>query len=133
MMTVLRVLLYAQVALGVGRFGGLIRNEAVWRAHLALAFLIALLALVVLRPRPGVATSGLRTVARFGPLVALATGLAIFFELAGGGLTLVHVLVGLTVVGLVEAAAAREGGAAAGSTPGAPAGASGGPPGSGGQ
>lgn len=132
-MTVLRVFLYAQVVLGVGRFAGLIRSDAVWRAHLVLAFVIALLALVLLRPRPGGASPGLRAVARFSPLAALATGLAIYFGLAGGALTLLHVLLGLSVVGVIEAAAGREGEAGAGSAPGSPARAPGGPPGSGGQ
>ena len=104
----LRVLLYLQVLLGIARFAGWIHNERLWETHISLGVLIALVALLTLRPRPETPARSLQTAARFAPLLPLATGLAIFSGAAGGRpFTLLHMLLGLATVGLVEAAAAR--------------------------
>ena len=108
MLTLLRFMLYAQVLLGLGRFGGLIRNQRLWETHMTLAILITLVALLALRSRPGARAGGLQTAARLAPLLPLATGLAIYTGTAGSpGWTWLHMLLGLATVGLVEAAAAR--------------------------
>ena len=108
MLTLLRLMLYLQLLLGLGRFGGLIRNERVWETHVTLAILITLVALVALRGRQGNLAPGLQAAARLAPLLPLATGLAIYAgAVASRAFTVLHMLLGVATVGLVEAAAAR--------------------------
>jgi hypothetical protein len=74
--------------------------------HMLVGIVAAVLALVVLRPRPG--ESGLVTLASYFPMVPLAFGLMIRFGGFGGLLfVIVHVLLGIAAVGLVESAIAR--------------------------
>lgn len=107
---VLRIALFAQLLLGLGRFFGLVVEPRVWETHISLGIVIVVLALVALRPRAGVLYDGLRIAARFFPLAPLLTGLGMTFALLPRDLALilVHMLLGLATIGLVEAAAARQ-------------------------
>jgi hypothetical protein len=108
-LTALRVLFYLQAVLGLGRFAGFVTHERLWETHVSLGILIALLALVVLRPLAGLPRDPVRVLARFAPLLPLATGLAIYAgRVANLGFTWVHMVLGLMALGLVEAAAGRE-------------------------
>lgn len=104
-----RVLFYIQLLLGLGRFAGLVRSERIWETHVIIGALVALLALVALRPRPGMPKPALRTAARLTPLLPLLTGLAIFTGITGGRpFTLLHMALAVVALGLVEMAAASE-------------------------
>jgi hypothetical protein len=111
----LRIALYVQLALGLvqlaprlGLGSGLPRN--VWELHLGLGILIALLAIVALRPRPLASVTAPTTAARFLPLLPLALGLAFTAGVAPRSteLVVVHALLGLAAIALVELAAARQ-------------------------
>lgn len=107
MLLVLRILFYVQFLLGLGRLAGLVSNQRIWETHVTLGVLIAALALVALRPRPET-PSGLVTAARLMPLLPLATGLAMYADVAGGrAFTLLHVALAVAALGLIEAASAR--------------------------
>lgn len=110
---ILRIMLYIQFILGLiayaGRFVGIQLGRGVLDFHGSLGILIAIVAIAVLRPIAGVPNSGIRTVARFFPLVPLAFGLGFMFHLIGGnGLIGIHMLLGIITIGLVEAASARQ-------------------------
>lgn len=107
MLRVLRILFYVQLVLGLARLAGQVPNPRVWETHVTLGVVIAVLALVALRPAGGAGT-GLETAARFAPLLPLATGLAMYADRAGGlAFVLLHVALAITALGLVEAAAGR--------------------------
>lgn len=109
MLTLLRVLLYVQVLMGLSRFAGLIRNERLWETHISIGIAIAVLALIALRPKPEVAKPRLRVAARFAPLLPLAMGLLIFTgTVVNLGFIWLHMVAGLATVGLIEAAIKRE-------------------------
>jgi len=106
---VLRIALYLQVLLGLARFFGFITNQRVWETHISLGVLIAVLALLALGPHPRVRRDGVRTLARFLPLVTLLVGLAMWQGLVvGTQVVMIHMLLGLVSVGLVERAAAQQ-------------------------
>lgn len=108
MLLVLRVLFYVQFLLGLARLAGLVTNRRIWETHVTLGVLIAALALVAVRPRPET-PSGLVTAARLTPLLPLATGLAMYADVAGGlAFTLLHVALALAALGLIEMASARQ-------------------------
>lgn len=108
MLAFLRVALYLQLALGLGRFTGLISDRRVWETHLSLGLLIAVLALVALRPRSAAPADPLGRLARFAPLAPLALGLGMRLGLLGGPpVVLGHMTLGLATIALVELAAAR--------------------------
>jgi hypothetical protein len=115
MLLLLRVLFYLQLLLGLvlGWFlfvSGPSNIHPVLDPHITLGVIIAILALWVMRPLPGVPNSGVRIAARFAPLLPLLLG---FLFLAGvvldtKTLILVHMLLGLLALGLVEAAAGQQ-------------------------
>jgi len=106
---VLRIALYIQVLLGLGRFFGLVPNQRVWETHISLGVVIAVLALLALGPHPRLRPDTMRTVARFMPLVTLLWGLAMWQDLlVGRTVTMIHMLLGLISVGLVERASAQQ-------------------------
>lgn len=106
---ILRILLYIQLVLGLARFSGLLVNQRIWESHITLGVVIAVLALVALRPLAGVPSTGVRVLARFAPLVPLALGLGFLFNLIGGlPLVVLHMALGIGTIGLVEAAAAQQ-------------------------
>ncbi|HUX87706.1 MAG TPA: hypothetical protein VMW65_11945 [Chloroflexota bacterium] len=110
---VLRIMLYIQFVLGLiasaAEFGGMQVNRGVFDFHGLLGILIAIVAIAVLRPVSGVPNSGIRTVARFFPLVPLVVGLGFMFHIIGGhGLIGIHMLLGIITIGLVEAASAQQ-------------------------
>lgn len=109
MLIALRIALYIQVLLGLGRFFGFIANQRVWETHISLGVVIAVLALFALGPNPRVRQDAMRTIARFVPLVTLLMGLAMWQDLIGGTqIVMTHMLLGLITVGLVERAAAQQ-------------------------
>jgi hypothetical protein len=109
----LRILLYAQLLLGFDRFsgsGGTLTREL----HLTFGILVAILALIVFRVRPGTPDVPTRQVAQFLLLVPLALGLTFRFgglnELPTVGPLLValHVLLAFASVGVVEVTVGRQ-------------------------
>lgn len=109
MLIALRIALYIQVLLGLGRFLGFIRNNVVWETHLTLGIIIAVLALLALGAHPRVRQDATRTLARFFPLITLLWGLAMWQGLIGGRtVVMLHMLLGLISVGLVERAGAQQ-------------------------
>lgn len=110
MLLVLRIALYIQLLLGLIRY---IRPDIlparVWDIHPGLGIVIAILALIALRPVKRVPAPGLRAAARFMPLAPLALGLLFLVGIAGGAaLVGIHMLLGIATIGLVEMAAGRE-------------------------
>jgi hypothetical protein len=113
----LRVALYIQLVLGLIRYitaytgwtPGLVLSGPLWNLHPGLGILIAILALIALRPLPGVPQSGVRTAARFMPLAPLALGLGLITDALGGAAVVgLHMLLGIVTIALVEMAAARQ-------------------------
>ncbi|HEY8475699.1 MAG TPA: hypothetical protein VIN09_02385 [Chloroflexota bacterium] len=107
----LRIALYLQVLLGLGRFFGLVTQQRLWETHITLGIVITILAIVALRPTARIPQDGVRRLARFVPLAPLALGLAMTFDLLNGrplAIVLVHMALGLATVALVEMAAARQ-------------------------
>jgi hypothetical protein len=110
---VLRIALYVQFLLGLvlffGPYAGFVPNRGLGDFHGLLGIIIAILALIVLRPRPGVSSTGMRTAAWLGPLAPLVLGLGFMFHaLPAGSLVPIHMLLGIIVVGLVEGVAGQE-------------------------
>lgn len=109
----LRIMLYAQVVLGLIRFDALMRGEAsnriISEAHMTLGIVIAILALIVFSPRPTVPGTTLRMLAAVMPLAPLLVGLGFRFGGIGGPVLVgVHILLGLATVALAEMAAGRQ-------------------------
>lgn len=111
MLLFLRLALYVQLLLGLGRFAGLIPQQQIWEIHIGLGVIIAVVALIVLRPIPRsrLLDPGPRSAARWFPLLTLAVGLAMYFGYIGGRtIVMIHMLLGIITIGLVEVAAARQ-------------------------
>jgi hypothetical protein len=103
----LQAAMMVQILLGLTRFFGprlgWALPEAVWRIHPLLGISIAVAVLVVLRPRHGTAADRRRKIARVAPLAPLALGVAIALGLRiGPVLVPLHMVVGLTALGLVD-------------------------------
>lgn len=108
MFWLLRIALWVQTLLGLGRFAGMITAVRLWETHISLGVAITVLALLLLRPRPGAPGDRLRGLARLAPLVPLLLGLGLYFDLVGGlAVVVVHMLAGLATVGLIEVASRR--------------------------
>jgi hypothetical protein len=110
---VLRITLYVQLILGLvlffGPFAGFVPNRGLADLHGLIGIIIAILALIGLRPMPGVPNTGIRTAAWLGPLVPLVLGLGFWFHfLPSGSLVPIHMVLGIIVIGLVEGAAGQE-------------------------
>jgi len=111
---VLRICLYVQLLLGIVRFFGprvsdFVLNQHIWELHRGLAFVIAILAIIALRPKPGVENNGIRITARFFPLLPLLLGLGFMLGIAySESLVILHMVLGIISLALVEMAAARE-------------------------
>ncbi|MBO8141288.1 MAG: hypothetical protein H0Z37_03790 [Firmicutes bacterium] len=115
MLIALRIALYIQVLLGLGRFFGFIANQRLWETHISLGVLIAVLALLAMRPHPKAGNDAVRVLARFMPLITLFVGLGLWQDVfVGRFAVMIHMLLGLISVGLVERAGAQERRAAAG-------------------
>lgn len=109
LLLVLRIALYAQLLLGLGRYTGLITSRQLWDFHLSLGVLIVVLAIIGWRAQPQVKADTMRTLARFAPLVVLLLGLAMMTgALRGAWVTVLHMLLGLVAVGLTDMAYARQ-------------------------
>ena len=109
----LQIALYVQFVLGLflffGKYVGFPANPGVGGIHALLGIIVAVMALIALRPKAGVPSNGIRTAAWLGPLVPLALGLSIMVHaVPGSSLTPVHMLLGIIVIGLVEGAAGQE-------------------------
>lgn len=108
LLLVLRIALYAQLLLGLGRYTGLITSRQLWDFHLSLGVLIVVLAIIGWRAQSQVKADTMRTLARFAPLVVLLLGLAMMTgALRGAWVTVLHMLLGLVTVGLTDMAYAR--------------------------
>lgn len=109
----LRIALYVQLVLGLflffGPTVGFTPNRGLAEIHGLIGIIIAVLALIGLRPMPAVPMSGIRIVAWISPLLPLILGLGFQFNLIPrAGLVPVHMTLGLIVLGLVEMASAQE-------------------------
>ncbi|HUG31271.1 MAG TPA: hypothetical protein VMM14_00140 [Acidimicrobiia bacterium] len=110
---ILQAAMMVQILLGLWRFVtpylGWSVDGRVWQVHPLLGIGIAVAALILFRPRNSVASSPSWTAARYVALVPLALGLAMRYGVVNG-LTprLVHMVVGLTALGLMDSAIKRE-------------------------
>lgn len=105
----LQAAMMTQILLGLARFFapflGWSLPAPVWPIHPVLGVGIAVAVMIVLRPRPGGVPTVSRRIARFAPLAPLALGLAMAFGLRlGPGLAPLHMVVGLTALGIVDSA-----------------------------
>lgn len=109
LLLILRVALYVQFSLGIGRFFGLITGRGLWDVHTALGIAIVIVAWFAFRPRPDVQSSTLRRLAQYIALLPLALGLLMLFNIIGGlPAVLLHMALGILTIGLVEGAAAEQ-------------------------
>jgi hypothetical protein len=113
LLRVLRYALYLQLLLGLvlffGPFAGFLPPRSLADFHGLLGIIIAVMALIGLRPLPGVPSTGIRTTAWLMPLAPLILGLGFMFNLLPrGSLVPIHMLLGVIVVGLVEGAAGQQ-------------------------
>lgn len=105
---ILRLALYVQFSLGIGRFFGLIPGRGLWDVHRALGVVIVLLALFAFRPKRNIPQTGLRWIAQFVAILPLVAGLLLLFNLIGGvPAVLLHMALGILTIGLIEGAAAE--------------------------
>lgn len=105
----LQAAMMTQILLGLARFFapflGWSLPASVWPIHPLLGVGIAVATMIVLRPRPGGVPTVSRRIARFAPLAPLALGLALAFGLRlGAGLAPLHMVLGLTALGIVDRA-----------------------------
>jgi hypothetical protein len=109
----LRIALYVQLLIGLflffGPFVGFPANPGLGGFHALLGIIIAVVALIALRPMPGIPATGIRFAAWLGPLVPLILGLGFMTHaIASGSLVPIHMLLGIIVLGLVEGAAGQQ-------------------------
>ena len=104
----LRTALYLQLVSGLVRMFNLIDTGAFATVHIILGILVAVLAIVRLRPLTGVPNDLVRSMARFAPSALLAMGLLMLFGAYGLAMNIVHALLGIAVIGLIEMASVRE-------------------------
>lgn len=105
----LQAAMMTQILLGLARFfapfAGWSLPASVWPIHPLLGVGIAVAVMIVLRPHPGGVPTVSRRIARFAPLAPLALGLAMAFGLRlGAALAPLHMVVGLTALGIVDSA-----------------------------
>lgn len=106
---VLRLAMLAQLVLGFGRFFGMVPDPRIWETHISLGVLIAVLALIMLRPLPSVPASGMRQAAQWLPLLVLIIGVLMWAGVLGGrSIVMLHMTLGILSFGLIEASMARE-------------------------
>ena len=103
----LQAAMMTQILLGLAGFFapflGWNLPASVWRIHPVLGVGIAVAVLIVLRRRPGGVSTVSRRIARFAPLAPLGVGLAMAFGLRlDAGLAPLHMVVGLTALGIVD-------------------------------
>lgn len=109
MLVVLRIALYVQMLLGIGRLLGFVANQLLWETHMTVGMLATIIALFALRPLPRVPNDTLRMAARFAPAVTLAYGLLMYWDVLGGRTAvMIHVALGIITIGLVEMASVRQ-------------------------
>lgn len=126
MLIALRIAFYLQFLLGLfrslpvvlgvgGNWIAWIMNERIWETHISLGVLIAVLALIALRPHPRLHGDRMRTMARFAPLLPLATGLLLWQGVIASsgtgvvrGFIILHIILGIASLGLIEMASARQ-------------------------
>ena len=101
-----------QILLGLWRFitpyAGWSVDSRVWQVHPLLGIAIAVAALILFRPRDTVTSSPSWTASRYVALVPLGLGLAMRYGLMTGlAPRLVHMVVGLTALGLMDSAIKR--------------------------
>ena len=108
---IVRVLLTLTALVGIGMYLNVLSVFSFRHLHMTLGILGALGALVLVRQANGRRIGGISIhhLARFAPLLPLAVGLAMLFEvsLRTMGLITLHGLLGLIAVGLVEMALSR--------------------------
>lgn len=109
MLLLLRLILYVQFLMGLGRLFGYITQQSIWELHIGLGALIVILSIFAFRPIPQLRDPGPRTAARWFPILPMAVGLAMYGGVIGGRTAvMIHALLGVISIGLAEAAAARQ-------------------------
>jgi len=103
-----------QILLGLWRFlvpyAGLPVIRPLWGIHPLLGITIALVALVLFRPRENVGATPQWTASRYVALAPLALGLAMRYGVVTGLIAIVtHMVLGLTALGLIDSAIKKEG------------------------
>jgi hypothetical protein len=114
-LSVLRILLYVQLLLGLVKYGGerigLPPLGHVFDFHELIGVIVAILAIYALRPLPGVQDTGVRMAARFFPLLPLVLGIgfvAIPNLVSTPHIVLLHMVLGIATIALVEIASAQQ-------------------------
>ena len=110
---ILQAAMMVQILLGLWRFTipyiGWSVDGRVWQVHPFLGIGIAVAALVLFRPENSAASSPSWTAARFIALVPLGLGLAMRYGVVHGlAAMLVHMVVGLTALGLIDSSIKKE-------------------------
>lgn len=111
---ILQAAMMIQILLGLWRFlapyTGLPFNARLWMIHPLLGITIALVALVLFRPRDDVGANPQWTASRYVALAPLALGLSMRYGLlTGWPAVLTHMALGLTALGLIDSAIKKEG------------------------
>lgn len=108
---ILRLIMTLTVVVGIGMYINALSVVSFRHVHMTLGILGALGALVLLRQTNGRRIGGISAhhLGRFAPLLPLAVGLGMLFEvsLRTMGIITLHGLLGLLAVGLVEMALGR--------------------------
>jgi hypothetical protein len=114
-LSILRILLYIQLLLGLVKYGGqrigLPPLGHVFDVHELIGVIIAILAIYALRSQPGVQNTGIRVAARFFPLLPLVLGLGFVAMpniLSLPHIVLLHMVLGIATIALVEMASAQQ-------------------------
>jgi hypothetical protein len=110
---ILQAAMMVQILLGLWRFitpyVGWSVDGRVWQVHPFLGIGIAVAALILFRPENSTASSPSWTASRYVALVPLGLGLAMRYAVVNGlTVRLVHMVVGLTALGLIDSAIKRE-------------------------
>lgn len=114
LLRILRLLLYAQLLLGlILAFGpsiGIAVGRGAGDIHSLIGIVIAVAALIALRPLPTIPDDAVRGLARFFPLLPLALGLGFMVGAvpAHTPIVAIHMILGILTIALVEIAAGRQ-------------------------
>ena len=112
-LSILRILLYVQLLLGLVKYAGarigLPTLGRVFDVHVLIGLIVAILAIYALRSVPGIRNTGIRIVARFFPLLPLALGIGFLAHVVPvPAFVVLHMVLGIATIGLVEVSTAQQ-------------------------